>query len=391
MADVQLFDLRNRGHRRDVRQGEPMPGVHRKTELGAELRRAHQRRERRAVGAAVTVTSSVQLHCVSAEVVRGANCFEIRIHEKTYPDAGLMQAPDCAPDPRPAAENVETAFGGDLLTPLGNERDLRRTEAQSDGDHFLHARGFEIEKSAGPRCERLYVGVLHVTAVFAEMRGDAVGASRLTDRRRLDRTRLIPTARLPQCRDMVDVDAEALVTCSHLSRPLGSLFIVEKRVKKLLLALLVLSACSRATTTTTTDAGGVRTTTNNSQLVGGSTPKMAVEQFLAAVRAQDLQAMSVVFGTSHGASRDNMDREQLDKRLIILQCYFYHDKFRILGDNPGEGDHRVFNVELTRGRLTRTPRFYAIEGPNGRWFVDNMEIAAVREFCRESGTLNQKH
>ena len=118
---------------------------------------------------------------------------------------------------------------------------------------------------------------------------------------------------------------------------------------------------------------------------------MAVEQFLAAVNAQDLQAMSVVFGTSHGPARDNMDRTELDKRLIILQCYFYHDKFRILGENPGEGGERVFNVELTRGRLTRTPRFYTIEGPNSRWFVDNMEIAAVREFCRESGTLNQKH
>jgi hypothetical protein len=168
---------------------------------------------------------------------------------------------------------------------------------------------------------------------------------------------------------------------------------VEKRVKKLVLALLVLSACSHATTTTTTDAGGVvhTTTTDNSQLVGASSPRMAVEQFLAAVNAQDLQAMSVVFGTSHGPSRDNMDRTELDKRLIILQCYFYHDKSRILGENPGEGNERVLNVELTRGRLTRTPRFYTIEGPNNRWFVDNMEIAVVREFCRESGTLNQKH
>lgn len=115
---------------------------------------------------------------------------------------------------------------------------------------------------------------------------------------------------------------------------------------------------------------------------------MAVEQFLAAVNAQDLQAMSVVFGTAHGPSRDNMDREQLEKRLIILQCYFYHDKSRILGESPGEGGHRVFNVELTRGPLTRTPRFYTIRGPDDRWFVDNMEIAAVREFCRETGTMN---
>jgi len=157
-------------------------------------------------------------------------------------------------------------------------------------------------------------------------------------------------------------------------------------VKKLLLPLLVLAACTRATTTTTTSAGAP-TTTTGVQLVGASTPRMAVEQFLAAVRAQDLQAMSAVFGTTRGPSRDNMDREQLDKRLIILQCYFYHDKFRILGENPGEGGHRVFLVELTRGRLTRSPRFYTIEGPGGRWFVDNMEIAAVREFCRESGTI----
>ena len=154
-------------------------------------------------------------------------------------------------------------------------------------------------------------------------------------------------------------------------------------MKKLLLVLLALSACTRATTTTTTGAGAPRTTTTGPQLVGASSPRLAVEQFLTAVRAQDLQAMSVVFGTSRGPSRDNMQREELDKRLIILQCYFNHDKSRMLAEAPGEGGHRVFTVELTRGRLTKTPRFYAIKGPNDRWFVDNMEIAAVREFCRE--------
>lgn len=154
-------------------------------------------------------------------------------------------------------------------------------------------------------------------------------------------------------------------------------------MKKFLLVMLALSACSRATTTTTTSPAGTTTTTTGPQLVGASSPRLAVEQFLTAVRAQDLQAMSVVFGTSNGPSRDNMDREQLDKRLIILQCYFNHDKSRMLGETPGEGGHRIFTVELTRGRLVKSPRFYAIKGPGERWFVDNMEIAAVREFCRE--------
>lgn len=157
-------------------------------------------------------------------------------------------------------------------------------------------------------------------------------------------------------------------------------------MKKFLLAILVLSACSHSTTTTTTGAGAPKTT--GPQLPGAPSPRLAVEEFLAAVRAQDLQAMSAVFGTSRGPSRDNMEREQLEKRLIILQCYFNHDKYRILGENPGESSHRVFAVELTRGRLVRMPHFYTIQGPNDRWFVDNMEIAAVKEFCRESGTIN---
>ena len=80
----------------------------------------------------------------------------------------------------------------------------------------------------------------------------------------------------------------------------------------------------------------------------------------------------------------------LPNGLTSLQCYFNHDKYRILGEAPGESSHRVFTVELTRGRLTRTPHFYTIQGPNNRWFVDNMEIAAVKEFCRESGTMNSR-
>jgi hypothetical protein len=161
-------------------------------------------------------------------------------------------------------------------------------------------------------------------------------------------------------------------------------------VKKTLLALLLLAACSRASTTTSTTTGPIgaeapppaTAPSANPNIAGGATPRAAVEQFLNAVRAQDIQAMSVNFGTSRGPSRDNMARDELEKRLIILQCYFNHDKFRILRELPGENNHRVIVVELTRGTITRSPSFYTIAGPGGRFFVDNMEIAAVRDFCR---------
>ena len=162
-------------------------------------------------------------------------------------------------------------------------------------------------------------------------------------------------------------------------------------MKKTLLALFLLTACTRAATTTTTTTGPVGAPAPApaagapvSNIAGGATPAAAVEQFLNAVRAQDIQAMSVNFGTSRGPSRDNMNRDELEKRLIILQCYFNHDKFRILREYPGDDSHRVVVVELTRGSNVRNPSFYTIAGPGGRFFVDNMEIAAVRDFCRST-------
>jgi hypothetical protein len=163
-------------------------------------------------------------------------------------------------------------------------------------------------------------------------------------------------------------------------------------VKKSLIALVVLAACApKVTTTTTTAPVGSTTTTpaaepprTSSSLTGGTSARAAVQEFLDAVKSQDIQAMSVLFGTSHGPARDNMNREELEKRLVILQCYFNHDKARFVSENPGDQGHRVVQFELTRGQVTRTPAFYSIQGPGGRWYVDNMEIAAVRDFCRNS-------
>jgi hypothetical protein len=164
---------------------------------------------------------------------------------------------------------------------------------------------------------------------------------------------------------------------------------VEYSVKKKTLVLLfVLTACGPKVTSTTTTAPVGSTTAPApvaapSNVTGASSPRTAVELFLTAVRAQDIQAMSVIFGTKSGPSRDNMNREELEKRLVILQCYFNHDKFRILSELPGEGGHRVVEVELTKQGNVRTPSFYAITGPSDRWYIDNMEIAAVRDFCRQ--------
>jgi hypothetical protein len=140
--------------------------------------------------------------------------------------------------------------------------------------------------------------------------------------------------------------------------------------------LFLLAACSSATQT----AG------NSGQLTGAAAPQLAVEQFLRAVKANDLQAMSIVFGTKNGPARETMDRTELEKREIILACYFTHDSARILGEAAGADRHREIRVELKKGNLTRQSTFYTIKGPGSRWYVDNMDIAAVRDFCGNPGT-----
>lgn len=154
------------------------------------------------------------------------------------------------------------------------------------------------------------------------------------------------------------------------------------KYRKLLPSVFLLAACAsapRSNPGSTTPNPAV-----NGGMTGAAAPRLAVEQFLSAAHAGDLQAMSVVFGTYRGAARDNIQWNELEKREIILQCFFNADSFRILSENEGADGHRVVKAELTKGLVVRQPNFFVIQGPGQRWYVDNMEIAVVRDFCGQN-------
>lgn len=142
-------------------------------------------------------------------------------------------------------------------------------------------------------------------------------------------------------------------------------------MKKILALLIFAGAC----------ASGARTGPGNT-LTGSPAARLAVEQFLNAVKAQDIQAMSSIFGTSSGPARDNIDRVELEKRMLIMQCFFNHDKFRVTSEGMQAGK-RVFQLELTLGTRTRQTSAQVAEGPGQRWYVESLDIAAVRDFCSE--------
>jgi hypothetical protein len=117
-------------------------------------------------------------------------------------------------------------------------------------------------------------------------------------------------------------------------------------------------------------------------MTGAPAPRLAVEQFLSAVKAQDLQAMSVVWGTEKGPARDQMERTELEKREIVMQGCYAHDRFRILDESPSTEGRRLVRVQITRGNRTKTPNFTTVKGPSDRWYVLDADFNAMREFCR---------
>jgi hypothetical protein len=128
----------------------------------------------------------------------------------------------------------------------------------------------------------------------------------------------------------------------------------------------------------------VNTSTSPDQTVGASTPRGAVDRFLAAVRAQDLQAMSVIWGTANGPARDQMTQDVLEKRELIMQCYMLHDQARIVRESPDVEGRHDFVVELTKGGLVRTTTFHAVRGPRDRWYIENVELEPLADLCRRS-------
>jgi hypothetical protein len=117
---------------------------------------------------------------------------------------------------------------------------------------------------------------------------------------------------------------------------------------------------------------------------GAADARAAVLAFLDAGKNQDLQALSAVWGSSEGSVRDvgSIPREQMEKRELVMLCYLHHDSHTIVSDAPAPNNERVLTAQLKRGNLTRSANFYAVPGPNDRWYVRTFDMESLSDFCR---------
>jgi hypothetical protein len=152
----------------------------------------------------------------------------------------------------------------------------------------------------------------------------------------------------------------------------------ESPVKRTILLLLVVAACRSGSTGSSPSSGAP----SPANLPGAVAPRQAVERFLAAAKSQDLQEMSIAWGTAKGPARDQFERTELEKRLIVMQGCYDSDKHRIVDEQPTDNGKRVLRVELTKGAVTKTPRFTTVKGPSDRWYVEDADFAAVTALCK---------
>jgi len=141
-------------------------------------------------------------------------------------------------------------------------------------------------------------------------------------------------------------------------------------VSRLALFLTLLAACRSA------PAG--------SALTGADTPLGAVQRFLAAAQAGDIQALTAVWGDEQGLTRDREPRDVIDQRAMIMICILRHDTQRFGAPQPAAGGRMTVQVDLTQGGNSASPQFTVAKGQSDRWYVQTFDITLLqnRGFCR---------
>ncbi|MFI5243609.1 MAG: hypothetical protein ACHQQR_00165 [Gemmatimonadales bacterium] len=132
-------------------------------------------------------------------------------------------------------------------------------------------------------------------------------------------------------------------------------------------------------------AAACHTAPAGSSLGGAESPRAAVEKYLAAARAQDLQALGVVWGDEKGPTRDHLPREELEKREFVMLCLLKHDQARIGEPVAAVGGRYTMQVELTQGQVKANVKFTVAKGPSNRWYVQDFDSQLLQNagFCKK--------
>ncbi len=101
---------------------------------------------------------------------------------------------------------------------------------------------------------------------------------------------------------------------------------------------------------------------------------------MTAVRDSNLPAMARLWGTSRGPASEYMDREELRKRLTVIQVYLQHDAYEIPGSGElsltGGGGRQGVTIQILRSGCVSSVPFTLIPWSD-TWLVNDIELSAI--------------
>lgn len=113
---------------------------------------------------------------------------------------------------------------------------------------------------------------------------------------------------------------------------------------------------------------------------GGPAPDAVVDKFMKLVESKEYDQMGWLFG-NHGGSVYAIDEpNDVERRMYALATVLRHRSYTIgnQAQVPGRSGAAVrMNVRLVNERSTFDVPFIVVRGPEGRWFVEQVDVEAV--------------
>ena len=217
VSDIQFDDLRHRRDRGNRIKGQPVArmdfkGLHGRV-LGRGCKPLQLMCERGVIGSQrhVAICAGMEFDHIGANIGRGFDLRQFGIDEERHPDTGIPELGYEGPQILCANDNIEATFRRQLLPAFGHQAAGMRAVTKCDFQHFVGGSHFEIEGTVELRLQPDNIGIRYVTAIFAQMRGDIIGACLHSEIRRPNWIGMNATARIANCSDVIDVDAEPQV------------------------------------------------------------------------------------------------------------------------------------------------------------------------------------
>lgn len=150
--------------------------------------------------------------------------------------------------------------------------------------------------------------------------------------------------------------------------------VVTSSHRHLAIGLLVLTAA----------CGGRRANT----VPAPATPDQAIESFLAAVNATDIDAMANFWGDERGAeaqTRRFSDSERR-QRLQIMQRMLKSDNHMITGSDATDPSKRIVTVAMTQGTRRFAVPFTVVPVRGGGWLIREIGLDAAMPSAGSNNT-----